>query len=243
MAADPAALYPLQRVRLVDQVTNRLRDMIISGELSPGLPLLQIQLSEQFGVSRTPLREAFRILERDGLVRVTNGNQTVEVIEMTPAEIIDLYQIRESLDGLAARLLATSGLSSEVEAHLIRSLATMSEVMSAERLQIAAYDQAHIEFHLGIMRANPNRRLQELQHIVRLSSQMFLPRYMNRTSGDESESFNEDCLRSLLIAGNDDHRQIFESIKGGDAAKAETVAKRHIRKWISEISRVTNRPV
>ncbi|WP_029430732.1 GntR family transcriptional regulator [Blastococcus sp. URHD0036] len=203
---------------------------------------MQIQLSEQFGVRRTPLRDAFRILERDGLVRVTNGNQTVEVIEMTPAEIIDLYQIRESLDGLATRLLATCGMSSQAEQRLVRSLATLDEVMSAERLDIAAYNPAYIDFHLGIMLANPNRRLQELQHIVRLSSQMFLPRYLSRTSGDESESFNEEYLRSLLIAGNDDHQQISESIKAEDATKAESLAKRHIRKTISEISRATKRP-
>src|SRR4051794_34839107 len=134
MADELGQASPLQRVRLVDQVTDRLRSMIVSGELLPGHPLLQIQLSERLGVSRTPLREAFRILERDGLVRVSNGNQTVEVTEMTPTEITEIYQIREALDGLAARLLASTGMTAEVEKSLSQSITKMDKTLARKRL-------------------------------------------------------------------------------------------------------------
>jgi DNA-binding GntR family transcriptional regulator len=229
-------------VRLVDQVTSRLRDMIIMGDLEPGRPLLQIQLSEQLGVSRTPLREAFRILERDGLVRVTNGNQTVEVIEMTPTEIQDVYQIREVLDGLAARLLAMAGMSADVEERLSQSMATMERALSRTMLDISAYGAAHVDFHMGIMLANPNRRLHEMQHIVRISSQMFLPRYVQRTGGHDADAPTEEYLRALFTAGTEDHRLIFEAVSSGDAGKAETLAKRHIRKTMNEISRASKQP-
>ncbi|WP_029430749.1 GntR family transcriptional regulator [Blastococcus sp. URHD0036] len=240
MADELGQASPLQRVRLVDQVTDRLRSMIVSGELLPGHPLLQIQLSERLGVSRTPLREAFRILERDGLVRVSNGNQTVEVTEMTPTEITEIYQIREALDGLAARLLASAGMTAEVEKSLSQSMTKMDKILARKRLDVAAFQPAHIDFHVGIMLANPNRRLQEMAHIVRLSSQMFLPRYLNRTHGGAARADDEKYLRSLFDVAADDHKVIFETIMSGDADKAEKIAKRHIRRSIETIARTTH---
>src|SRR6516165_7232404 len=97
--------------RLADEVSHLLRDLILRGQLAPGTPLLQVQLAERLGVSRTPLREAFRILERDGLLRISNGNKTVEVIELDRQHLIETYQVREVIDGLAARLAAAHGLS------------------------------------------------------------------------------------------------------------------------------------
>lgn len=96
MASGTTAIRPLQRTRLVDRVTERPRDMIVNGELEPGRPLLQVRLPERLGVSRTPLREAFRNLQRDGLVRVMNGNQTVEVVEMTPTELVEMAVSEDS---------------------------------------------------------------------------------------------------------------------------------------------------
>src|SRR5579862_4729146 len=100
-----------ERTRLVDDVTDRLRSMIIDGTLAPGTTLLQIDLAERLGVSRTPLREAFRILEYEGFVRIANGNKTLEVVDLSDDDIIELYQFREVIDGLAARLAAKRGIS------------------------------------------------------------------------------------------------------------------------------------
>jgi DNA-binding GntR family transcriptional regulator len=236
---DEKVVRPLQRLRLVDQVTERLRDMIFNGELQPGHQLLQVQLSELLGVSRTPLREAFRILERDGLLRVSNGNQTVEVIELTPSEILELYQVREVMDGLSARLLTKAGVTADVEHRLTESIARMEKALSPRSLDVTGYGAAHLDFHLGIMLANPNKRLHEMQHIVRISSQLFLVRYLHRT-GKTNTAADLDYLRGLFEAGTDDHKSIFESIVGGDGTKAETLAKRHIRKTMREISQVTH---
>src|SRR4029453_5215247 len=99
-----------ERPRLVDDVTNRLRQMIVDGTLSAGQPLLQIELSKKLGVTRPPLRGAFRVLEHEGFVRATNGNNTLEVIGLSNEEMTEIYQYREVIDGLAARLAAKRGI-------------------------------------------------------------------------------------------------------------------------------------
>src|SRR5207302_9523151 len=119
-------LNVLNRPRLVDDVVKVLREKIIRGELPAGTQLLQIDLANQLGVSRTPLREAFRILENDGYLKTSNNNRTVEVVTFTAAEMRDMYEIREVIDGLAARLAAARGLSAGAEAEARRLLAEMA---------------------------------------------------------------------------------------------------------------------
>src|SRR5215212_4073666 len=116
MATDPdpenggLRLGEMRRVPLVQQIAEQLRALIIDGTIPPGTPLLQEKVAAELGVSRTPLREAFRILEQDGLVRVSRTTGTVEVIQLTPLDAAQLYQLREVIDGLAARLAASRHL-------------------------------------------------------------------------------------------------------------------------------------
>ncbi|OLO25783.1 hypothetical protein PZ61_0235700 [Streptomyces sp. MNU77] len=243
MPSENAAVRPVQRVPLVEAVTEQLREMIINGTLEPGRQLLQIELSEHLGVSRTPLREAFRVLERDGLVRVSNGNKTVEVVAMTASEITDLYEVREVIDGLAARLLAGDGVTPEAETQLGAAMAAMEKMLSAKRLDLAKYSEAHFDFHMGIVRAAGNRRLLDLGHIVRISARMSLSRFLQHSGEGATGAKKRDTdarIRALLVEGTDDHRLIFEAIKAGDGRKAETLARRHIRKATAEVARAAD---
>jgi DNA-binding GntR family transcriptional regulator len=90
------ALAPLERTHLVDEVTHRLRTLILDGTLVPGRRLLQTNLAEELGVSRTPLREALRVLQNEGFVEVVDGNKTLAVV--------DLSQLDSARDDLAATL-------------------------------------------------------------------------------------------------------------------------------------------
>src|SRR6266545_3240375 len=113
------------RTRLVDEVITHLRQLILDQELPPGTALLQTELAERLGVSRTPLREAFRILEREGLVKVANGNRTIEVARFGPVDLRELYEAREVIDGLAARLQARQGLTGGLDRELRGLLTAM----------------------------------------------------------------------------------------------------------------------
>jgi GntR family transcriptional regulator of vanillate catabolism len=211
----------LRRTRLVDQVAEQLRDLIISGAIAPGSPLMQEELSERLGVSRTPLREAFRVLERDGLVRTARTSHTVQVVEFSDREITDLYQVRSALDGLAAGLAARQGLDQDEHASLTSHAVRMAK--SLQPWDTKSFILAHIDFHLGIVQASRNERLAGLSSIFRISGQMLYSRL-----SDNIERMN----RSVT-----EHFTILQAIADRDEVRAEAAARAHIeqalRAWDS----------
>ena len=104
-ATQRSPVTPLKRTRLVDEAARALRDAILNGELSSGTRLRQVQLATQLGISRTPLREALMKLEQEGLIELLpRGGLRVALLNLD--EAVELYDVREVLDGLAARLAA-----------------------------------------------------------------------------------------------------------------------------------------
>jgi GntR family transcriptional regulator of vanillate catabolism len=217
----------LKRTRLVDEVTNRLRELILTDQLEPGVLIRQVELAERLGVSRTPLREAFRILESDGLVRTSNGNNTMEVVKLSVEEIRQLYEVREVIDGLAARLLAERRLTRQQTDDLRASLEVMHT--SSNPYDQTRFGPAHSRFHCGICEACGNQRLQSYQSIIRLSSQS-LARRLAAMSSDVAAEEEREFVRMALAEAERDHREIFELIAAGDGRAAEVAARKHIRR-------------
>src|SRR5262249_3352383 len=162
------------------------------------------ELAAQFGVSRTPLREAFRVLERDGLIRMSNGNKTVEVVAVSTADILDMYELREVVDGFAAAQLALAGLSAAVDEELSRDLVAMER--ATPDIDLSAYAPCHSDFHMTIVEACGNRSVKELLPIVRMSSQMMVSRTMVEANGPVLADAARSFLIGLLAEGNRDHR-------------------------------------
>lgn len=199
--------------RLVDQVVEHIRARILNGEIEAGESLKQEELAERIGVSRTPLREAFRILERDGLVQASSRSNTVKVVELSVADIIDLYHVRGALDAVAARLAAERWPGNEAQVTaLARYVTEMSS--SLRPFDTSRYVDAHVAFHLGIVAASGNRSLHQLEHIFRISAQMLYRRMA--TNVERMERSNEE------------HKLILAAIAEGDADAAEQRARRHI---------------
>jgi GntR family transcriptional regulator, vanillate catabolism transcriptional regulator len=203
--------------RLVDQVAAHLREGILGGELPSGTPLIQEELAEKLGVSRTPLREAFRILERDGLVRSSPRSNTVLVAEFTDEDVTELYQIREVLDGLAARLAATRHPANSDLVQLARYVTQMSN--SIRPFNTPRYLQAHVAFHLGIVELSGNKRLRQQEPVFRISAQMLYGRLSTNVE--------------RLERSNEEHQQILDAIAAGDGARAEKVARQHIKRALA----------
>src|SRR6188472_2807669 len=101
-------LAPVQTFSLVDQVVARLSEEIVTGQYLPGARLKEQELALRFGTSRAPLREAFRVLEREGLVEILPW-RGVQVSRPTLEEIKELFEVRAEIFGLCARRLATHG--------------------------------------------------------------------------------------------------------------------------------------
>jgi GntR family transcriptional regulator of vanillate catabolism len=210
--------------RLVDEVTRRLRELILTHRLPAGAKLVQTELAERLGVSRTPLREAIRLLEQDGLVRVANGNRTLEVVKLTPRELKELYEIREVIDGLAARLLARRGMTPEVEAAIGGSLTCMFDTIYP--LQGEAFFTAHVDFHAAIVDHCGNTRLRSQLQLVRMTAASLrdeFPTLVREGPGTSAASAQKRAGQS-----NDEHRAIFDAIKERDESGAEQAARAHI---------------
>lgn len=207
--------------RLVDGITAELREMILDHRIAPGTVLLQNEWSERLQVSRTPLREAFRILEQDGLVRVSNGNRTIEVVHFTSRgqELRGLYEVREVIDGLAARLLATRGPSEETAQELESLLKSMDD--ATHPFDTSRWFSAHMAFHVCITESCGNSRVRQHLDVIRMTS-LSLHAYLGQLSPT-----GERLQRVLAVAGKQ-HRAIFDAVCSGNGDLAEMAACQHI---------------
>jgi GntR family transcriptional regulator of vanillate catabolism len=206
--------------RLVDGLTQELRDLILDHQIAPGTVLLQKEWAEKLQVSRTPLREAFRILEQDGLVQVSNGNRTVRVVNFAGPELRDLLEVREVVDGLAARLLATRGMSADVERILVEHLEAMEE--SSDPFQPAGWFDAHLAFHLHIAESCGNSRMSQQLGLTKITS-FALHSHLSslQPADDELERFLDLAARH--------HRTIYDAIRSGNGDLAEMAGSQYIR--------------
>ena len=148
---------------LRDVVFNTLREAILKGELKPGERLMELQLAAKLGVSRTPIREAIRMLEQEGLA-VTIPRRGAEVAKMTEKDMQDVLQVREALDELAASIACEL-----ITAEELRSLeAAMEEFESATRTKdIKRIAESDMEFHDIIYHATRNPKLVNILNNLR----------------------------------------------------------------------------
>jgi len=183
----------------------------LNGQMAPGERLRESDLARRLAISRTPLREALMKLEQEGLIeRLPSGTPRVRLLDID--EAIQLYEVREVLDGLAARLAAAHIATSDVAA-LGGLLADMEH--HAIPSQAHAWFAAHVAFHDRIFVASANAPLRQLASVVRLSIQRLHPLLLATSTERRAEAQRE-------------HTRVFEAIARGDGDVAERCARGHI---------------
>ncbi len=195
---------------LRDVVFNTLRQAILTGELKPGDRLMEIHLANKLGVSRTPIREAIRKLELEGLVTMI-PRRGAEVAQITEKSMNDVLEVRRAMDALCTEL-ACDRISEEEMVALGAATNNFAEAVKTKDIRKCA--QADVEFHDIIVKATGNMRLVQL--INNLSEQMYRYRF---------EYLKDVSRYSSLI---EEHRTIYESIKHRDKAAARVAAELHI---------------
>ncbi len=217
-------------VTIADRVFERLRLAIEQGEIPPGGKISEPELARAYGISRGPLREAIGRLESCGLV-VRRANVGARVVRLSSGQLLEIYQVREALEGMAARLAATR--MSEAEIVELRAL------LSGHGEQIARDDghayfqqQGDLDFHYRIVQGSNNGRLIELlcndlYHLVRLY------RYQ----------FGMQSRRAPLAF--EEHGHIVAAIERRDGELAELLMRHHIRASRENVERMLaeQRPV
>ena len=221
-AGDAMRVAP--RARIVDEVLQTLRESILNHSIPPGARLVQIDLANRLGVSRTPLREAIRLLEQDGLVRVSDGNRTVEVVRLSRQDLVDLYAIREVIDGLAARTMAANGADAETK----DLLANCVEIMKPAAGPFHGHDYfvAHVKFHTTILERCGNERLVSQLPLVRLTAASLrdsFPRFVT-----ESRWTSAKEARQTAKVAHQEHLRVLQAIECQRPEEAEEAARVHI---------------
>lgn len=195
---------------LREVIFNSLREAIIIGELRPGERLMEVQLAEKMGVSRTPVREAIRKLELEGLVDMI-PRKGAHVAELSVKDIMDVLEVRASLDGLATALAAERITDDELkELKFING--QFSSYIEKENLNGSIKKDA--EFHDIIYRASRNDKLQAILNNLREQVQRFRVIYLKDYSSPKN-----------LIK---EHNDIFEAVSTRVIETARSSAKTHI---------------
>jgi DNA-binding GntR family transcriptional regulator len=166
----PSALRPADRRGLADEAADRIRDAIFAGHFPPGSALREVELAASLGVSRGSVREGLRQLEREGLIRAA-WHRGTRVVDLTPADVEEVYALRAALD----RLAATTARDGATEEQLARLDALVTEMEStldadADGAHLVALDMA---FHDAVYAAANNSRLVEAWRAVRSQVHLF----------------------------------------------------------------------
>ncbi|EGA70418.1 transcriptional regulator [Vibrio sinaloensis DSM 21326] len=196
-----------------ESLTESLVESIVSGEIEPGSKISEPELAKRYQVSRGPLREAIMRLEGLGLIeRIPHVG--ARVISLEPEKLVELYAVREALEGMAARLAARYITQEE-----LLSLETLLSTHSRhiEQVEGSSYFHQHgdFDFHYRIIKASRNSKLigllcNELYHLLRMY------RYQSpRAQSRPVEALNE-------------HKFILQAIRNRDEELAEMLMRRHI---------------
>lgn len=195
---------------LRDVVFNTLRKSILTGQLKPGERLMEVHLANRLGVSRTPIREAIRKLELEGLV-IMIPRRGAEVARITEKSLSDVLEVRRALDVLSVEL-ACDRISQEDIERLFEACREFEKATRGEDAAVTA--QADVALHDIIVEATGNLRLKQL--VNNLSEQMYRYRFMY---------ISEETGHDKLI---EEHREIYESIVARDKERASSAARIHI---------------
>jgi len=210
--AVPSALTPATRKSLGEDVAERLREAILHGELSPGQHLREEELGERLQVSRGPVRDAFVLLEREGLVS-SSRHRGVSVVELTRNDLYEVYTLRSALEPLAITLAIQRATATDL-AEVDRSLAEMPAGFSR---RITERDAAmlDVQFHDSIYQAAHHQRLSSAWEQIRLPAYWFL---LSRNVA--SPDWREGTVKG--------HAEILRVIRTGDETAAVELIKEHV---------------
>jgi DNA-binding GntR family transcriptional regulator len=214
-----------ERRALVDKLASQLHARVLSGELPSGTRLRQEALAEEFGVSRTPVREALRKLQAGGLVEL-QPNRGAVVRGLSAREIRDAYEVRAALEALAAQLAAErisreqlerlNRVQGEFRTALDRALAKRRGGREVGVRELRRWAKANDDFHQTIHEASGNEVLASA--LAQLARNF--PRDLSRLVVSESTAMLEANVR--------EHETILEALSRRDAEAAYELMQRHV---------------
>ncbi|MBQ4649116.1 MAG: GntR family transcriptional regulator [Firmicutes bacterium] len=203
--------FDLQNHRpLREIVYEELKRQILIGEIAPGTRMMEVELADDMGVSRTPVREAIRKLEKEGLVTI-EPRRGAYASDISIKDIEDVLEVRQDLEGMAAALAAIKATDEQKEELRKVTEDYKTAVESGDVKEMIRHDEA---FHKLIVRCSDNKTLIQLVSQVQELALRF--RYIYY---DDFTRFGSQPM---------EHKEIIDAIISGDANKARHAADEHI---------------
>ena len=218
--ADPVEAGASQTVK----AQLRLREMVLAGELPGGARIAEVAISEQLGVSRTPVRSALLRLEQEGLLEsLPNGGYAVRMF--SERDVSDSIELRGTLEGLSARLAAERGAPPVVLREARACLHRIDELLREPSLDDAAfarYVTFNGQFHALLAELSGSTVIaQQLERITNLP--------FASPSGFVVVQANSPAARDMLLIAQDQHRQVLDAIESREGSRAEALLREHSR--------------
>ena len=203
-----------QSMPLRDAVFMSLRKAILTGKIKPGERLTEVKLGKLLGTSRTPIREAIRLLEQENLVTIIPGSGA-RVSRMTVSDLQDVMEVRSALEQLSAGLACERITETEKKELYEAFNAFVRSTQSEDSIMIA---DADVRFHNLILKAAKNQKLGKI--LDGLADNIYRYRY---------EFIREDGHYEDLVG---EHKKLYEAVLSGNREVAEKAAREHIaRQW------------
>ena len=193
-------------------VAHQLREMITEGALPPGAKLNERALCDQLGVSRTPLREAFRLLAAEGLVQL-QPNRGAQVVALSVQDIRECFEVIEGLEAMAGQAACVHATDAEIAE--IRAL-TFEMMASHARQDLPAYYRANRQIHDCINQAGHNRLLTRLYETQNLRIQ-----HLRFQSNENREKWDQAMH---------EHKEMVEALTARDGARLATIMRAHLQR-------------
>lgn len=213
-------MRPLRtRKLLAEDVADRIREEILSGGFVQGERLVEASIAQELGVSRGPVREAFKLLRAEGLVKEEPHRGTF-VVRLTGTDVREIYNLRAALEARAAREVAERGRSAD-----LRTMRRLLDrlLQAAESGDVSLVSQADLAFHEGICQLTGNRRLHEVftRHVPVLSNLMKLDEFIYHTLDDVAV----------------EHEPLVAALEVGDSALAGARFEGHVDRARDQVVR------
>lgn len=203
---------------IVDRTVKRLEDMIVKGKLLPGQQVKEQEISDRLGVSRPPVREAFKLLEAEGLVR-REPRRGVFVAELTDGDIWEIYTLKTALYTMAATLAIEKLTAAGID-KLEKIVGQMEAlVYGKEPRDVIRYEELNHLFHDTTALIAGHGRLRKIQQSINNQ----VKRMAYRSLADRRH-LEQSCRY---------HREILDAIKARDKARAEALTRDHILKGMA----------
>jgi DNA-binding GntR family transcriptional regulator len=214
---------------LPERARVALERLILSGEIAPGTRLNEVALAARLGLSRGPLREALRGLERDGLVAAGPAGQGMSVRRLEPEAIAELYDMRALLQGFILARLAQRVAEGTLPPGTLEDLRAQVAAMveDAEAGNAASYYARNLAFHTALHDAAGHRRAAGLYESLLKESHLARQRSLARSAG--------------MRESNAEHAAMLDAVAAGDATRARTLGEAHValggkRRWLESLS-------